>query len=57
MTSLRCNRPICTPGLLLVAKTLLASNVPFFFEHNMRFLCYSNMLCIQINRFKSEGQA
>ena len=26
-----------------------------FFEHNMRFLCYSAALCIQINRFQSEG--
>ena len=44
--SLRCNRPICTPVLLLGAKTrscvellvfFTESNVPSFFEHNMIF--------------------
>ena len=35
----------------------MESNVPSFFEHNMRFLCHSDVLCIQINRFQSEGQA
>ena len=64
----RWNRPICTPGLLLGAKTcsfvlndwlvfLMESNIPPFFEHNMRFLSYSAALCIQMNRFQSEGQA
>ena len=67
MTSLRWNRPICTPGLRFGAKKLIVvfelivflteSNVPSFFEHNMRFLCYSAALCVQINRFQSEGQA
>ena len=67
MTSLRWNRPICTHGLLLRANTrscvridryfLMESNVPSFFEHNMRYLCYSAALCIQIKRFQSEGQA
>ena len=70
MTSLRWNRPICTPGLLLRLKPglnlvlafeliniLTESNVPSFFEHNMRFLCYSTVLCIQSDRFQSEGQA
>ena len=65
MTSLWWNRPICNPGLLLVAKLIVVyeflteSNVPSFFEHNniMMFLCYSDALCIQINRFQSEGQA
>ena len=64
MTSLPWNRPICTPGLLLGLKLLVVfeligilteSNVLSFFEHNMRFLCYSAALCIQINRFQSEG--
>ena len=35
----------------------MESNVPSFFEHKMRFLCYSAALCIQINRFQFEGQA
>ena len=64
MTSLRWNRPNCTPELLLGAKTrswfridwyfLTESNVPSFFEHNMRYLCYSAALCIPIDRFQSE---
>ena len=33
------------------------NNVPSFFEHKMRFLCYFAALGIQINRFQSEGQA
>ena len=67
MTSLPWNRPICTPGYLLGAKTrscvlidwyfLKESNVPTFFAHNMRFSCYSGALFIQINRFQSKGQA
>ena len=66
VTSFRWNRPICTPGLLFGAKTrslcfvigiLTESNVLSFFDHNMRFLCYSAALCIRINRFQSEGQA
>ena len=66
MTSLHCNRPICTPGLLpglnlVVVFELIGflteSNVPSFFEHNMRFLCYSAALCILINRFQSEEQS
>ena len=36
---------------------LTKSNVPSLFEHNMRFLCYSAALCIQINMFQTEGQA
>ena len=36
---------------------LTESSVPSFFEHNMGFLCYSAVLCIQINRVQSEGQA
>ena len=36
---------------------LAESNLPLFSEHNMRFLFYSAVLCIQINRFQSEGQA
>ena len=36
---------------------LTESNIPSFFEHNMRFLCNSAALCIKINRFQSEGQA
>ena len=35
----------------------MESNVPSFFEHNMRFLCYSDALCVQINRFQSKGHA
>ena len=35
----------------------MESNVPSFFEHNMRFLCYSAALYFHINRFQSEGQA
>ena len=35
----------------------MESNVPLFFEHNMFFLCYSDALCVQINRFQSKGQA
>ena len=66
MTSYCWNRPICTPGLLLGLKLVVVfefigilteSNVPSFFEHNMRFLCYSTTLCIQINRVQSKGQA
>ena len=50
MTSLRWNQPICTPGLLIKLRLvvglnwlvfLMESNKPPFFEHNMRFLCYS----------------
>ena len=33
----------------------MESNIPTFFEHNIRFLSYSITLCIQINRFQSEG--
>ena len=60
MTSLRLNGPICTMacffGLKLVVVfeligILTESNAPSFFEHNLRFLCYSATLCIQINRF------
>ena len=36
---------------------LTESNDPSFFEHKMRFLCYSAAQCIQINRFQSKGQA
>ena len=67
MTSLRWNRPICTPGLLIRAKIvvgfetigiLMESNIPPFFEHNMSFFyILFRSLCIQINRFQSEGQA
>ena len=66
MTSLRLNRHICTPGLLLGAKlvvvfqmivSLTESNIPPFLEHNMRLLFYSAALCIQISRFQSKGQA
>ena len=66
MTSLRWKRPICTPGLLLGAKLVVVyeligilteSHVPSLSKHNMRLLCYSVALCIQINRFQSEGQA
>ena len=35
----------------------MESNVPSFFEHKMRFLCYLAALCFQINRFQSDGQA
>ena len=50
------------PWLLLGDKTrscvLTESNIPSFFEHNyMQCLCHSAELCIQINRFQSEGQA
>ena len=52
----------CFSGLKLVVVfeligILTESNVPSFFEHNMRFLCYSAALCIQINMFQSKGQA
>ena len=30
---------------------------PSFFEHNIRFLCYSDALCIRIKRFYIKGQA
>ena len=51
----------CFSGLKLIVVfeligILTKSNVPTIFEHNMRFLCYFAGLCIQINRFKSEGQ-
>ena len=36
---------------------LKESNIPPFFEHNLRFLSYSTALCIQINRLQSKGQA
>ena len=29
----------------------MESNVPLFFEHNIRFLCYSASLCIQFIGF------
>ena len=52
----------CFLGLKLVVVLevigiLTENNVSSFFEHNMRFLCYSAALCFQINRFQSEGQA
>ena len=54
------------PGLILGLKFVVVfeligifkeSNVLSFFGHNMRFVCYSAALCIQINRFQSECQA
>ena len=36
---------------------LTESNDPSFFEHNMRFLCYSAAQCDHINRFQSKGKA
>ena len=36
---------------------LTESNVPSFFEHNMKFLCYSATLCFKNNRVQSKGQA
>ena len=33
------------------------SRFPSFFEHNMRFLCYNDVLCIQINMFEIKRQA
>ena len=52
----------CFLGLKLVVVLeficiLMESNVPLFFEHNMRFLCYSAALCIQNIRLQFEGQA
>ena len=52
----------CFSGLKLVVVFELigifnGNNVRSFFEHNMRCLCYFVALCIQINRFQSEGQA
>ena len=52
----------CFAGLKLVAVfeligILMESNVPSFFERNMRFLCYSAALYIKIHRFQSQGQA
>ena len=67
MTSLRWTRGICTPGLSLGFKIRIGACIdwyflkkkrfPFFFEHNMRFLCYYDALCIQINRFEFKRQA
>ena len=59
------NQPICTPGLLLGAKFVVVFQLigifnrkqcSSFFDHNMKFLCYSAALCIQIqtNRFQFE---
>ena len=52
----------CFLGLKLVVVfeligTLTKSNVPSIFEHNMRYLCYSVALCIQINNFSPNGRA
>ena len=49
----------CFSGLKLVVVfeligILMESNVPSFFEDNMRFLCYSAALCIQINGFQCQ---
>ena len=66
MTSFRWNWPTCTlgcfSGLKLVAVfemigILMQSNIPPFFEHNMRYFTYSAALCIQIYRFQSKWVA
>ena len=60
MTSLRWNRPICSPRLILELKLVVVielidilteSNVSSFFEHTLRFSCCSAALCIQVKRF------
>ena len=67
MTLLRCTRRIYTPGLPLGAKmlnfaqinweSLMKSVLQTFFERNMRFLFYSDALCIRIKRVEIKGQA
>ena len=42
--------------LELTGNFLKNKHFPSFFEHNMRFLYYSDALCIQINRFEIKGQ-
>ena len=50
--SCRWKQSICNPGLPLGSKL-----VPSFFEHNMRILYYSDVLCIHINRFEIKEQS
>ena len=59
MKSLCWNQPLCTLGCFsgLKLKVVFEMIGPSFFEHNMRFLYYSAVLCIQINRLQSVGQA
>ena len=70
MTSFRWTRGICTAGLslevqnsyrclnlLVIFKEKTKHFPSFFSEHNMNFICYSNALCIQIDKFAIKGPA
>ena len=60
MTSLCWNRPVFSGLTLIVVFKLIGilmeSNILSFFEHIMRFLCYSTALCFKLIGFSPKGR-